>query len=110
MTTPHERHLIASRLREAREALGLTQTDVATALGIPRTAVSALETGHRAVSGLEARRMARLYRRPVGWLLGGDPDPAVTDDLHAATARLGDADRERVLQFARFLAHQTRAS
>ena len=64
--------LVGSRLREAREVLGLTQGDVAGALGIPRTSVIALEAGRRKVTGLELRRLARLYRRDVHWLLGED--------------------------------------
>ena len=41
-------------------------------LGIPRASVSALESGKRRVSGVELRRLARLYRRSVGWLLGDE--------------------------------------
>jgi transcriptional regulator with XRE-family HTH domain len=100
-----EHTVIGSRLREAREFVGLLQDEVATALGIPRTSLSALEAGKRKVSGVELRRLARLYRRPVGWLLGeeeverGDADP-----LFRATAQLSEQDKEQVLRFAEFLA------
>lgn len=100
-----EHEVIGSRLREAREYVGLLQDDVASALGIPRTSLSALEAGKRKVSGVELRRLARLYRRPVGWLLGeedievGDADP-----LYRATAQLSEHDKEQVLRFAEFLA------
>ena len=39
------------------------------ALGIPRSAVSQLETGQRGVSGLELHRLAQLYSRDVGGFL-----------------------------------------
>ena len=65
-----EQAKIGARLKEAREYVGLLQEDVASALGIPRASVSALESGKRRVTGLEVRRLARIYRRPVGWLLG----------------------------------------
>ena len=44
---------LAERLKEERDYLGLSQEQVANALGIPRAAVSAIETGRRKVSGLE---------------------------------------------------------
>src|ERR1700730_16509762 len=65
-----EQARIGVRLKEAREYVGLLQEEVAAALGIPRASVSALESGKRRVTGLEARRLARIYRKPVGWLLG----------------------------------------
>jgi transcriptional regulator with XRE-family HTH domain len=97
--------ILASRIREARTAIGLTQEDVATAMRIGRSAISAIETGDRKVSGTELCRFARLYRRPVAWLLGDD-DPEISDDLIAATVHLSERDRDAVIAFARFLAHQ----
>jgi transcriptional regulator with XRE-family HTH domain len=103
----HESEQVAlgARLKESREYIGLLQEDVAAALGIPRTSVHALEAGKRRVTGLELRRLARLYRRPVGWLLG--EEEVVLHDaepLFRATAALSDSDREQVLRFAEFLA------
>ena len=99
-----EQQELATRLREAREYVGLLQEDVARALGIPRASVSALEAGKRRVSSLELRRLARLYRRPVGWLLGEDLDIDVSAPLFRATSALSDNDKEQVLRFAEFLA------
>ena len=99
-----EQQVLAARLREAREYVGLLQEDVARALGIPRASVSALEAGKRRVSSLELRRLARLYRRPVGWLLGEDLEIDVSAPLFRATSALSDNDKEQVLRFAEFLA------
>jgi transcriptional regulator with XRE-family HTH domain len=97
--------VVAGRLREAREVLGFTQEEVSGALGIPRTSVHAMETGKRNVSALELRRLARLYRRRVEWLLGEDAEPAGADNaLHRATEALSEEDKEQVLRFAEFLA------
>lgn len=106
LTEPEEHRLFGSRLRAARELLGLTQADVADVLGRPRTSIHAMEAGQRKVTGLELRRLARLYRRPVTWLLGEDqglPDAQV-EALHRATAELTEQDKEQVLRFAQFLA------
>jgi transcriptional regulator with XRE-family HTH domain len=103
-----EHRLVGSRLRQARELLGLTQADVAQALGTARTSVQAMEAGQRKVTGLELRRLARLYRRPVTWLLGeDDPEPEQSEALYRATRDLTDLDREQVLRFAEFLAGQS---
>ena len=101
----NEQAQLGARLKQSREYIGLLQEDVATALGIPRTSVHALEAGKRKVTGIELRRLARLYRRPVGWLLGEEePDLADAEPLFRATAVLSDADKEQVLRFAEFLA------
>lgn len=96
---------IGARLKEAREYVGLLQEDVASALGIPRASVSALESGKRRVTGLEVRRLARIYRKPVGWLLGED-DVELSDaePLYRAAEALSERDRDQVLRFAEFLA------
>ena len=100
-----EEMALAQRLREAREYIGLLQEDVATALDIPRASVSAIESGKRRVSSLELRRLGRLYRRPVAWLLGEEGAEVDMDTpLYRATATLSDQDKEQVLRFAEFLA------
>lgn len=96
---------LAQRLREAREYIGLLQEDVATALDIPRASVSAFESGKRRVSSLELRRLGRLYRRPVAWLLNEeDAELEVDAPLRRAAEALSGHDKERVLRFAAFLA------
>lgn len=100
---------VAQRLRSARATLGLTQEDVASALGIARTSVIAMEAGKRSVTALEIRRLARLYRREVSWLLGEGPESiedgsAEDQALFRATAQLSADDKEQVLRFAQFLA------
>ena len=104
-TDTNEQMALAQRLREAREYIGLLQEDVATALDIPRASVSAIESGKRRVSSLELRRLGRLYRRPVAWLLGEEGTEVDMDaPLYRATAALSDQDKEQVLRFAEFLA------
>lgn len=101
----NEQAALGARLKEAREYIGLLQEDVAIALGIPRTSVHALEAGKRKVAGLELRRLARLYRRPVGWLLGEEEvELDEAEPLFRATASLSQEDKEQVLRFAEFLA------
>lgn len=95
---------LAQRIRAERQYIGLNQADVAAALGIPRAAVSALETGRRRVSGLELKRLSELFGTSVDRLLGRSPseDPA-TMALFRAAKNLSDDDKQQVLRFAEFL-------
>ena len=52
-------------LRAARETRGLSQQAAADALGVPRTAVTQIESGKRSVSTLELTKLAECYRHPV---------------------------------------------
>ena len=63
---------LGRRLRAAREARGLSQKAVADALDLPRTAVTQMEAGNRAVSTLELSRLAGLYLHPASSFLEED--------------------------------------
>jgi transcriptional regulator with XRE-family HTH domain len=52
-------------LRRARKDAGMTQADVAKALGVPQSMVSRCESGERRVDVIELRGFARLYGREV---------------------------------------------
>ena len=65
-----ERTGMARLLKEAREYLDLSQDEVARELGVPRTAVSLIESGQRKVDAIELQKLAKLYQRPVGYFTG----------------------------------------
>lgn len=89
------------RLRGARTAAGMTQHAAAAFLGIGRPAISEIERGTRKVYALELATLARIYRRPVAWLLGENSDAAAVLGV-----QLDARDRESVLLFAEFLRHR----
>ena len=60
-------------LRQAREAAGLTQVEVAQALGKPQSFVSKCESGERRVDVIELAEFARLYRQPVDHFIPESP-------------------------------------
>jgi Zn-dependent peptidase ImmA (M78 family)/transcriptional regulator with XRE-family HTH domain len=57
------------RLRQAREAAAITQQATANALGIPRTAVTNIESGARSISTLELTKLVKLYQVSITALL-----------------------------------------
>jgi len=52
---------IGKYLKDKREAAGVTQDQAALAIGIPRPAVSLLESGQRKVSAVELVKLTKLY-------------------------------------------------
>lgn len=74
---------LGSRLRTARQSRGLSQKAAAQALDLPRTAITQLEAGSRAVSTLELTRLSELYLRSVADLLQEAPSDEDHDVLLA---------------------------
>ncbi len=103
-----DRKTLGSRLREAREYLGFSQEQVATHLGIARSALSNIESGQRKVDALELTKLAVLYRRPMSFFTGeNEPQelPLPEDVAHLArkAAKLSPDDRAELGRFAEFL-------
>lgn len=88
---------VGARLRSAREAAGLTQTDVATDLRVARTTLVAMEQGRRRVRTNELQHLARLYRTSVNALLRRE---AVHVDLVHRFRKLWTASDESIEQAA----------
>ncbi|WP_346907833.1 XRE family transcriptional regulator [uncultured Roseibium sp.] len=88
---------IAQRLRAARELASISQNEAADALDLPRTAVTQIEGGNRAVSTMELVSLAELYRRPVSWFFAEAPDAEedVVIALHRIAPGLDDAPNIR---------------
>ena len=63
---------LRARLREARQARGLTQVEAAAQLGRTQQFVSQCESGDRRIDALDLADFAALYARPVGWFLDRD--------------------------------------
>jgi transcriptional regulator with XRE-family HTH domain len=107
-----DRKALGRRLREAREYLGFSQDQIATFMDISRSALSLMESGQRKVDALELKKLAELYKRPVGHFTGEVPeqDTFGTDVKHLArkVSELSPADREELGRFADFLRARTR--
>lgn len=107
-----ERSKLGERLREAREYLQLSQDEVARVLGIPRAAISLIESGQRKVDALELKKFAQTYQRPLSYFTGGEAKtsklPTEVEHLARKAAQLSDKDRAELSRFAEFL--QSRAA
>lgn len=72
---------LGRRLAAARENAGLSQEQAASAVGLPRSALSLIESGARALSTLELAGLAKLYNRAIGHFF--DPVDDAPPDLLA---------------------------
>ena len=108
MNAEHTTHdTFGARLKEAREYRGFSQEEVARHLGLPRSAISLIESGSRRVGALELRRLAKLYQTTMESLTGHDQEgqevPEPVRMVARAAADLSAADRDEVLRFVQFL-------
>jgi Zn-dependent peptidase ImmA (M78 family)/transcriptional regulator with XRE-family HTH domain len=90
---------LGRRLRQAREACGLTQDEIAEHLGVSRPTVALMELGKRAINSFELDRLAYLYARDIREFLAAD---FTEDEVVRALFRSdSEADQEGVRQALR---------
>lgn len=79
MTTQHEVHIpvwtLGDRLRKARENAGLSQQELADAIGVARNTVGNGELGDHRPLPITLRAWADATGVPLTWLLTGDTPP-----------------------------------
>lgn len=77
--------VFASRFRVLRNAVGLSQRQVAILMDMPHSAIAKIETGKRPISLSEAVRLAEIVGSPLAVVIG---EPEVSDEYvrHAALA------------------------
>ena len=94
--------VLGRRLQEARKARGITQQEAAESLAVARTTITALEKGDRKTRPDELIRLASLYGRRVGDLVG--PKEPIADfavQFRTAAIRAGTNDIQEELREAR---------
>ena len=66
--SPDYQYLL-KRLRQARASAGMTQVQVAQALGKPQSYVTKCELGERRIDPIDLQRFANLYRKSFSYFL-----------------------------------------
>ncbi|MEJ3748883.1 XRE family transcriptional regulator [Actinomycetes bacterium KLBMP 9797] len=99
---------VGDRVATARAESGLTQEQLAAAIGIARSALAKIETGARGVSAIELVKIARELRRRVEWFV--DPGPPSIVSYRAsksdAAAQAIDAELDRISRDVEFVVEQ----
>lgn len=112
MNEEQQRKELADKLRITREYLGLSQEEVAKAIGISRSAISLIESGRRKVDVMEIQSFARAYQCSVADLTGESSVQEVSpklDILKRTASELTEDDRDEVLRFAEYLRARARS-
>jgi Zn-dependent peptidase ImmA (M78 family)/DNA-binding XRE family transcriptional regulator len=88
---------VGARVAEAREALGFTQAQLASRVGLDRTALAKVERGTRGLSSLELARLAESLERPIEWFVREAP-PAVVSRRQALIESPGSTSIDDLLE------------
>lgn len=73
---------IGERIRHYRDAMNMTQDQLARRAEIPSTSISRIERGHREVSTEEAQRLARVLGVSVATIIGTpETERPASDDM-----------------------------
>lgn len=88
------RQQLGNRIRSLREARGLTQKELAEAIGIGRPSLSQIENGERKLYATELIRLADVINIPIGQLV--DPDKAPEMLIESTTTELGETKQIRI--------------
>jgi Zn-dependent peptidase ImmA (M78 family)/transcriptional regulator with XRE-family HTH domain len=97
---------IGQRIATAREDVGFTQAELASQVGLDRTAVAKIESGRRKISATELVRLAASLDRPVDWFVVESPPAVVSrreDPAAGGQSRLLDRRIERLARDVEFL-------
>lgn len=98
---------VAERLRQAREAAGLSQGQVAKKLALHRPTISEIEAGRRKVSAQELEQFANLYGISAEWIISGSSGEESADARILLAARelskMSEADLDRLMNMLRML-------
>src|SRR5437868_13630549 len=95
MTKSRDLPGIGERLRHAREAAGLSQSQAARIIGLHRPTITEIEAEDRKVSAGELTKFADVYRVSVEWLIG---ESQTTESKLKLAARKLEGLKERDLE------------
>ncbi len=97
---------VPNRLREARDAAGLSQAQVAKKLQMHRPTITEIEAGRRRVTAEEIERFAKLYGVPIEWIVSGPSDKSPDPRIMIAArelSKMSQTDLERLMKMLRML-------
>jgi len=103
------RKQIGSRLKEAREYLGLSQEEASNIAKISRSAISLIESGQRKLDSVELCALAKLYQKPVSYFTeetNSEPQSNEISVLARNFSSLSENDKKELLQFSEFLSQR----
>lgn len=102
----------SARLRKTREQKGLSQAELAEKSGFQPSAISHFETGRRAPSFDNLKRLADALSVSTDYLLGRETEPGFSGPMMQRMFRhaekLSESDLETLEEFAKMLARKNK--
>lgn len=112
MSTPTT-GIFSDNLKKIREIKGLSQTELAKRSGLQPSAVSHFETGRRAPSFDNLKRLADTLEVTTDFLIGREIDPTTSgptlESIFRNAQEMEDDDRQKLAEFAEFLANKKKS-
>ncbi len=112
MSTPTT-GIFPDNLKKIREIKGLSQTELAKRSGLQPSAVSHFETGRRAPSFDNLKRLADTLEVTTDFLIGREIDPTTSgptlESIFRNAQEMADDDRQKLAEFAEFLASKKKS-
>lgn len=92
--------LIGVRIKEAREAVGMSQKTLADAVGFESaTAISLIEAGERKIRVEDLEKMAGALERDIKYFVGQEDRPVDVRVAVRATKDLSNKDKDAIIRF-----------
>jgi len=85
--------IIGTRIKEAREHLGLTQEELAARIGKTQNSISLYEKGSRAIRVSELDDLAKALEVPVSYFFG---DIYPEDEIMSLVAQFSPEERKKI--------------
>lgn len=100
MKNDQEKDHIGTRIKAAREEMGLSQVDLAEALGFhTATAISLIESGNRKVTAGLLENLSNALHRDINYFLGQKSRPVDVQVALRADKDLSKEDKDAILRF-----------
>lgn len=91
---------IGSRIKDARESMGISQAELAEELGFQSaTAISLIESGERGIAAPLLHRLTEVLKRDVKYFLGQKEDIMDVQVALRADKDLSDEDKSAIERF-----------
>jgi transcriptional regulator with XRE-family HTH domain len=96
--------LIGARIKEAREAMKMSQKGLAEKIGFnSATAVSLIESGDRKTPVEVLDKIADILQRPVNYFLGKEYEEPTLEMALRADKNLSKSDQDSIIKFIDFI-------
>ena len=93
---------LGTRLKKAREYLGLTQEDVAKLMEVSRVIITNIEAGTRKVSAEELSKFSKIYGWTMEELLEGEKKEKDIPMFARSFSELSKEDQEEIINLIKF--------